>query len=585
MKPILNRFSAICLAAGMMLGIPWQTVHSSSGATAAYAAETPEESTAGETDQFSYLAYSDHVTIKKCKSEEAQITIPAEIGGLPVTEIGSRSFYDDQALTEIVLPESLKTIGANAFCGCVSLTEVTIPEGTERIGEYAFADCNSMKTLALPSTLKVIGKSAFSMKEYATASRSLETITVAEQMHLEQVAPGILDDTPWMEQAQAAGSPVILGNCMIDGRQCTGALVLPDTVTAIAESACRDNTALTAVTLPDGVTVIPDSTFRGCSSLEEVHFPAQLVSVGNYAFYEDSALRAVALPDTTASLGDSAFNWCSALEEVSFPDTLTDFGDGPFYNSIWMNQLQKKTPLVILNHVAVLGQECTGEFVIPDGVIKIGSSCFHENTMLTKVTIPESVTTIERWAFYKTGLTEVTVPAAVTAIEADAFGFVPLEKVTVLNPACDLADSAFYASQQEVTETVNGKLVTRKKGYIAASLYGYDDSTLYAYSLEHPESTFVSLNATSPTDPPSGLLLGDVNFDRSVNASDAALILIAAASNGAGKGYGLTANQEWAAEVKADGTINATDAAIVLIYAAAAGAGQDVGTLEEYLKR
>ena len=61
-----------------------------------------------------------------------------------------------------------------------------------------------------------------------------------------------------------------------------------------------------------------------------------------------------------------------------------------------------------------------------------------------------------------------------------------------------------------------------------------------------------------------------------VNASDAALILIAAASIGAGEDAGLTDAQKAAADVNHDGSVNASDAAIVLIYSAAVGAGKNV---------
>ena len=60
---------------------------------------------------------------------------------------------------------------------------------------------------------------------------------------------------------------------------------------------------------------------------------------------------------------------------------------------------------------------------------------------------------------------------------------------------------------------------------------------------------------------------------RIINASDAALILIVAASIGAEGSSGLNDAQTQAADVNGDGVINASDAAIVLIYAAAAGAG------------
>ncbi|MBP0974140.1 MAG: dockerin type I repeat-containing protein [Oscillospiraceae bacterium] len=75
---------------------------------------------------------------------------------------------------------------------------------------------------------------------------------------------------------------------------------------------------------------------------------------------------------------------------------------------------------------------------------------------------------------------------------------------------------------------------------------------------------------------------GDVNADRLINASDAALVLIAAANIGAGNDPGLTEVQADNANVNGDQDINATDAAIILIYAAAVGAGQEVGDIRDF---
>ena len=85
-------------------------------------------------------------------------------------------------------------------------------------------------------------------------------------------------------------------------------------------------------------------------------------------------------------------------------------------------------------------------------------------------------------------------------------------------------------------------------------------------------------------DAPEAYLLGDVNEDSIVNASDAAKILIAAAQIGAGNPSGLTAKQELAANVNSDDRINASDAAVVLIYAAAVGAGHTDAKITDYVK-
>lgn len=67
--------------------------------------------------------------------------------------------------------------------------------------------------------------------------------------------------------------------------------------------------------------------------------------------------------------------------------------------------------------------------------------------------------------------------------------------------------------------------------------------------------------------------LGDVNKDFSVDALDAAMVLTAAASVGAGDVSGLTREQELAADLNKDGGFNAVDAAQILTYAAYKGSG------------
>ncbi|MBQ8927039.1 MAG: hypothetical protein IJ055_02030 [Oscillospiraceae bacterium] len=70
--------------------------------------------------------------------------------------------------------------------------------------------------------------------------------------------------------------------------------------------------------------------------------------------------------------------------------------------------------------------------------------------------------------------------------------------------------------------------------------------------------------------------LGDVTEDGTVNANDAARILVAAARIGAKRDSGLTEAQFLAANVNGDAAVNAIDASIVLRYAAAIGAKRQV---------
>lgn len=67
--------------------------------------------------------------------------------------------------------------------------------------------------------------------------------------------------------------------------------------------------------------------------------------------------------------------------------------------------------------------------------------------------------------------------------------------------------------------------------------------------------------------------LGEVNGDSSINAKDAAEVLVHAANVGAGNGGTLSEEALTAADVNGDNTVNAMDAAEILVYSAEKGAG------------
>ena len=88
------------------------------------------------------------------------LTVPAELDGHLVRQIGDRAFSACFSLTSVRLPKGLTAIGEDAFQRCESLASIALPEGLTAIGDNAFFSCG-LASIALPDSLTSIGEGAF----------------------------------------------------------------------------------------------------------------------------------------------------------------------------------------------------------------------------------------------------------------------------------------------------------------------------------------------------------------------------------------------------------------------------------------
>lgn len=79
-----------------------------------------------------------------------------------VKSIGRGAFQDCSGLTSIDIPNSVTSIGSSAFSGCTGLTSVAVPNGVAIVGSYAFNKCSGLTAVTLPNSLTDIESRAFS---------------------------------------------------------------------------------------------------------------------------------------------------------------------------------------------------------------------------------------------------------------------------------------------------------------------------------------------------------------------------------------------------------------------------------------
>jgi len=118
-------------------------------------------------------------TITGYEGWDKVITIPAQIDGVPITVIGSGAFKN-MGLTDITLPESIKTIEVEAFSSN-KLTTLTLPAGVA-INKLAFSKNSNLKNLVLGANI-VFYPSTFGIPvyfEYMSNSRKAGTFVITE---------------------------------------------------------------------------------------------------------------------------------------------------------------------------------------------------------------------------------------------------------------------------------------------------------------------------------------------------------------------------------------------------------------------
>ena len=80
---------------------------------------------------------------------------------MPTCNLSQNAFSGCTSLTNVDLPEGLKSIEFGAFSDCTSLTNVDLPESLKSIGSYAFHNCTSLSLVAIPASVTEIGETAF----------------------------------------------------------------------------------------------------------------------------------------------------------------------------------------------------------------------------------------------------------------------------------------------------------------------------------------------------------------------------------------------------------------------------------------
>lgn len=384
-----------------------------------------------------------------------------------VTEIPDYCFNECRSLPSVKFPSALTKIGEDAFYYCISFTEIELPDSVTEVSSEAFRKCETLTKVRLSKSLEKYGYKVFS------GCKLLTDIEVSEENRVFKSTEGIVysydgktlveapcgryfkklvlnddvttiraysfyreyngDDEEYIDTISSIDFKNVekIGAYAFANRNSIREVKLPSSLKEISSTAfyycqkikkysikncenyitqddvlfTKDKKTIVAYPtdrekhtykIPEGTENLGDYSFSYCFSLHEIEIPESLKTVGNYCFYMTSTvIGSIHFGKNLKSIGKYCFSNCAGIEEITFTDnTITEIPDGAFK---------------ILDGAY--------EFIIPEGVTKIGKDAFRETGYITYIRIPSTVKEIDTHAFYDMDdLHSLTIPKSVEKI-------------------------------------------------------------------------------------------------------------------------------------------------------------------------
>ena len=357
-----------------------------------------------------------------------------------VTSFGTSAFEGCTGITKLETATLERatgkiTIGTAAFRGCSSLTSVTLSKNVTTINTSAFGRCAKLTTFNTDANTNFEAKNGLLYKADGTI------ICIPAGLEFENNTVTLGDDEK-------------IGAGALDGCVNLKKLVLPESITTIADDYFQNAKYLEEIVISSKTESIGDSAFDGsglkkityngyvsdeAETLKTSVFPATLKTIGKYAFM-GTQLEKVIIPETlngvefnskgnvsSYSIKDGAFS-ASALKSVVIEGAETYFAmnssgkDGVFANCVQLTDVKFMAETAQYGKNLFYGCTALTSVQLPSKATALGEYMFVECTALTSITLPETLTALPGYIFQNcTGLTSVTIPKSVTTLGYSVF--------------------------------------------------------------------------------------------------------------------------------------------------------------------
>ena len=313
-----------------------------------------------------------------------------------LTHIGATAFADCSNLTSITIPSTVISIGAEAFAWS-GLERITLPESVQDIAEMAFVKCGKMTNFVwrgTPSTLGNVYNHMFlgcnQLDTVIAPARMWECTSANADIHTYYGFPSHIR---YVEVTSGELSSNAISYIATSYESLTTLDISAVSNASLPTQAFASWTALETLHLPVNLTVIPYQMVYGCTNLSTISIPNYVQEFGNEAFRECTKLHSIDFADgqNLLSIGQYAFYNCSTLVSVTVPEGVQTLGAYAFYNNSSLVKIKLPSTLNVIGNYAFGNcQQLMKMNVAAYAPPTVSSSTFYAVPRTATVYVPES---------------------------------------------------------------------------------------------------------------------------------------------------------------------------------------------------
>lgn len=360
----------------------------------------------------------------KAKKIEGKLIIPAT-----VTDIPAYAFYNNLQLTDVKLPDGLKTLNEGVFCWCENLRTAELPAGLLSIEKEAFYRCGSLTKVNIPAAIRQISERTFyyctslaeiswpdsltDIQDYAFYECQRIRNVSAHLSKVQHIGKSAFQGCTSIRTLDLGESLCFLGDAAFLGCTSLQWITLPGSLSTIGERCFQNCTDIKSVGLGDGVQTISASMFDGLSSLRGINIPSSVKSIESFAFRK-CGLDSIFIPDNVTEIQAKAFEQCERMTRVRLSAAMNEIKEATFWGCYTLQKVTFTGKITSLGAEAFMYCGALDSMILPEGLTKIDRQAFSKCKGLRKLSLPSTLTTIGDGAFWECDRLTYVVNHAVT---------------------------------------------------------------------------------------------------------------------------------------------------------------------------